>query len=76
MTTLRSEPVGAFIDSAAILARGGNLDAQSNALATQVSAVSGASATVIYLLDGDARLLLPVGWQGLDADEMEDAELG
>jgi diguanylate cyclase (GGDEF)-like protein len=60
----------AFAAAARILARGGELDARVQSLAAQVGEVTGATISVVYLLDAGSRALVPVAWHGLTDDEV------
>jgi diguanylate cyclase (GGDEF)-like protein len=59
----------AFVEIARALARGGDLDARIRSLATQARTLTGATVSVVYLLDGVSRALVPVAWDGFSEEE-------
>ncbi len=70
MPTDRSDVHAALVESARILARGGRLEAKLDALAAQVSRVTGSVVTVVYLLDAGSRTLVPAGAFGMSEQEL------
>ncbi len=65
----------AFLETARILARGGDLDAKVQRLAAQARQLTGASRVVVYLLDPASPTLVPVAWDGLAHDEVAQLQL-
>jgi diguanylate cyclase (GGDEF)-like protein len=59
-----------FAAAARVLARGGELDARMQSLAAQAAGVAGIGVSVVYLLDGASRSLVPVAWHGLTSAEV------
>lgn len=59
------DPASALAASAAVLARGGTLDARLDALAVEAAALAGGRSAVVYLLDGEQATLIPGGGAGL-----------
>jgi diguanylate cyclase (GGDEF)-like protein len=69
--TDRPDPASLLAESARTLARGSDLDSRLAAFAAQARAISGADATVIYLLDGATGRALPAAWDGYSDDEVD-----
>ncbi len=65
-----------LLDAARLLARGGGLDERLEELIRLGDELTGATAAVIYLYDGDARVLLPVASHGLDGWEAAEGDGG
>lgn len=59
----------AFLETARILARGGDLDTKVQRLAQQARLLTGSSQVVVYLLEPASSSLVAVGWDGLGEDE-------
>jgi diguanylate cyclase (GGDEF)-like protein len=68
--TERSDLQTVLVETARILARGGQLEARLDALAEQVVRVTGASVAIVYLLDAGASSLVPAGGSGLAEPEL------
>lgn len=69
--TDRPDPASLLAESVRTLARGRDLDGRLAAFAAQARAISGADATVIYLLDGGTGRALPAAWDGYSDDEVD-----
>jgi diguanylate cyclase (GGDEF)-like protein len=69
--TDRPDPASLLAESARTLARGRDLDGRLKAFAAQARAISGADATVIYLLDGGTGRALPAAWDGTSDEEVD-----
>jgi diguanylate cyclase (GGDEF)-like protein len=69
--TDRPDPASLLAESARTLARGRDLDGRLAAFAAQARAISGADATVIYLLDGGTGRALPAAWDGYSDGEVD-----
>ena len=65
----------AFLETARILARGGDVDAKLTALGEEGRALIGARASLVYLLDGAARSLVPAGVAELSEVQHEELTL-
>jgi diguanylate cyclase (GGDEF)-like protein len=63
-----------LLEATRIVARGGDLESELEALAGHVTAVTGARAAAIYLLDPVGHLLVPAAASGIDASRLADAE--
>ncbi|MDQ3871314.1 MAG: GGDEF domain-containing protein [Chloroflexota bacterium] len=60
----------AFLETARILARGGDLDTKVQRLAQQARELTGSSAVVVYLLDAAWSSLVPIAADGLNAEQV------
>jgi diguanylate cyclase (GGDEF)-like protein len=69
--TDRPDPASVLAEGARTLARGKDLDGRLKAFAAQARALSGAQATVIYLLDGSSGRALPAAWDGYSDHEVD-----
>jgi len=69
--TDRPDPASVLAESARTLARGRDLDGRLAAFAAQARAISGADATIIYLLDGGTGRALPAAWDGYSDSEVD-----
>lgn len=74
--TDRPDPASLLAESARTLARGRDLDGRLAAFAAQARAISGADATVIYLLDGGTGRALPAAWDGYSDGEVDGLSAG
>ncbi|HVM30095.1 MAG TPA: GGDEF domain-containing protein [Candidatus Limnocylindrales bacterium] len=70
----RNEPQLTLLDAARIVARGGDLESELQALAGHVLAATGARAAVVYLLDPNAQSLIPAAAAGIDASRVAAAD--
>jgi diguanylate cyclase (GGDEF)-like protein len=68
--TDRSDLQAVLVETARILARGGQLEEKLDALAKQAARVTGAPIAVVYLLDPGAGALVPAGGFGLGEAEL------
>ena len=66
----RSDVHAALVESARILARGGQLEAKLDALSSQVNRVTGSTVTIVYLLDAGSHSLLPAGAFGMSEEDL------
>lgn len=73
MPTEQSDLQSVLVETARILARGGQLEARLDALAAQVARVTRASTTVVYLLDAEAGSLIAAGGSGLSEEALAAA---
>lgn len=66
--------LGVLVESGRLVARGGELGARLDGLAEQAARAAGATSSVIYLLDGDAAVLLASGAWGIGPGTLSTLE--
>lgn len=64
--------LGALSRLARVLVGGGELDAKLGSIAGEVAGASGAAMCLLYLVDGQSRMLIPVASHGVPQDVLED----